>query len=46
MDAAAVKAGVNAIAYPSESAVKVAERFRLDMVFVPVCCSYVYKEFR
>jgi len=43
-DTLAVKAGVNAIAFPSEEAVALAEKTGLETGFSPLCCSQVYTE--
>jgi len=42
-DALAIKAGINAIAYPSEEAIKLAESIGLKTSFHPVCCSQIYE---
>ncbi|MFA5365172.1 MAG: radical SAM protein [Candidatus Bathyarchaeia archaeon] len=41
-DVLAVKAGVNAIAFPSEDAVLLAEALKLETVFSPFCCSQIF----
>jgi len=41
-DTWAVKAGVNAIAFPSEKAVKLAESLGYEVVFSSLCCSQIY----
>jgi uncharacterized radical SAM superfamily protein len=38
-DVLAVGAGVNAIAFPTVEAIRCSENLRLEMSFVPVCCS-------
>lgn len=38
-DVLAVKAGVNAIAFPSVEAIRCSENLRLEMSFIPTCCS-------
>jgi len=44
-DSLAVKAGVNAIAFPSEKAVKLAESLGYEVVFSSLCCSQIYLDF-
>ena len=41
-DILALKAGVNAIAFPSEEAIKYAENERYELSFSPYCCSQIY----
>ncbi len=41
-DLLAVKSGVNAIAFPTEEAIKLAESFGVTTTFSPVCCSQIY----
>jgi len=41
-DILAIKAGVDAIAFPSEEAVKFAEKYGYRTVFSPFCCSNIY----
>ena len=41
-DLLAIKAGVNAIAFPTEEAVKFAVEHSYDFSFSPLCCSQVY----
>lgn len=41
-DTLAVKAGANAIAFPAEAAVKLAERLGYRISFSPMCCSQIY----
>ncbi|WP_309493641.1 radical SAM protein [Candidatus Hecatella orcuttiae] len=43
-DRLAVEAGVNAIAFPSEEAVRLAEKMGLDVSFSPFCCSQVFSD--
>jgi len=43
-DVLAVRAGVNAIAFPSTEAVDLATSMRLKMSFHPLCCSQVYED--
>jgi uncharacterized radical SAM superfamily protein len=43
-DVLAVKAGANAIAFPSEEAVKYAEVQGYDSSFSPYCCSQIYMD--
>jgi hypothetical protein len=42
-DMLAVKAGVNAIAFPAEEAVKLAEALGLQTTFSPFCCSQIFQ---
>ncbi|MEM4505557.1 MAG: radical SAM protein [Candidatus Bathyarchaeia archaeon] len=44
-DVLAIKAGVNAIAFPAEEAVKYAEEHGYVVRFSTFCCSQVYKDF-
>ena len=44
-DILAIKAGVNAIAFPTEEAIKTAERLGYEISFSSVCCSQVYSDF-
>ncbi len=44
-DTLAVKAGVNAIAFPSEEAVELAMSMGLKTIFHPICCSQIYEDF-
>ncbi len=44
MDALAVEAGVNGIAFPEVSAVKKASDIGLRFSFSPLCCSQIYEE--
>ena len=41
-DILAVKAGINAIAFPTEEAIKFAEKRGYEIKFYPTCCSQVY----
>ncbi|UCC33576.1 MAG: radical SAM protein [Candidatus Bathyarchaeota archaeon] len=43
-DLLAVKAGVNAIAFPSEEAIQLAESMGLQITFSPLCCSQIFLE--
>ena len=43
-DILALKAGVNAIAYPSEVAIKMAKSMGLKTSFYPICCSQIYED--
>jgi uncharacterized radical SAM superfamily protein len=45
-DSYAVKAGVNAIAFPEEKAVEVAKKVGLDIKFSSLCCSQIYEDVR
>jgi uncharacterized radical SAM superfamily protein len=44
-DILAIKAGVNAIAFPAEEAIKYAEKQGYTVHFSSFCCSQVYKDF-
>ncbi len=41
-DTLAVKAGVNAIAFPAEEAVQLAESLGLEVTFSSLCCSQIF----
>jgi hypothetical protein len=41
-DVLALKAGVDAIAFPSEEAVRYAQEQGYDVAFSPYCCSQIY----
>jgi hypothetical protein len=43
-DTLAVEAGVNAIAFPTEEAIHLAESLELEITFSPVCCSQVFHD--
>ena len=43
-DTLAVKAGVNAIAFPDEEAIKLAESLGLEISFSPICCSQIFTD--
>ena len=43
-DILAVKAGVNAIAFPDEEAIRLAESLGLEISFSPICCSQIFKD--
>ncbi len=43
-DTLAVKAGVDAIAFPDESAIQLAESLGLEISFLPVCCSQIFAD--
>lgn len=45
-DTLAVKAGVNAIAFPAETAVKLAEQIGFQISFSPTCCSQIYADIK
>jgi uncharacterized radical SAM superfamily protein len=45
-DMLAVRAGVNAIAFPVEEAIQLAESMRLQVTFSSFCCSQVFREIR
>lgn len=44
-DVLAIKAGVNAIAFPAEEAMKFAEKQGFETTFSSLCCSQVYADF-
>ncbi|MCZ2808532.1 MAG: radical SAM protein [Candidatus Bathyarchaeota archaeon] len=43
-DILAVTAGVNAIAFPDEEAIRLAESLGLEISFSPICCSQIFKD--
>jgi len=45
-DALAVKAGVNAIAFPAEEAIQLAESMGLEMTFSSLCCSQIFEDIK
>jgi uncharacterized radical SAM superfamily protein len=45
LDSAAVKTGINAIAFPSEKAIELAKSFNLEILYSNVCCSQIYEEY-
>ncbi len=45
-DMLAVKAGVNAIAFPDEQAIQLAESLGLETVFSSLCCSQVFEDLK
>ncbi len=46
IDVLAIKAGVNAIAFPAEEAIKLAESLGMEISFSSLCCSQVYEDIR
>ncbi|MFB0567925.1 MAG: radical SAM protein [Candidatus Bathyarchaeia archaeon] len=46
IDVSAVEAGVNAIAFPAEDAIKQAESLGLEISFSSLCCSQIYQDIR
>jgi hypothetical protein len=46
IDVLAVEAGVNAIAFPAEEAIKLAESLGLEISFSSLCCSQIYEDIR
>jgi uncharacterized radical SAM superfamily protein len=42
MDVLALKAGVDAVAFPTEEAIEYAEAHRYGVGFSPCCCSQIY----
>jgi len=45
-DALAVRAGVNAIAFPAEQAIKLAESMHIETSFSSLCCSQIFKDMK
>jgi uncharacterized radical SAM superfamily protein len=45
-DVLAVKAGVNAIAFPAEEAIRMAESLNYDVSFSSLCCSQIFEDLR
>jgi uncharacterized radical SAM superfamily protein len=43
-DTLAVKAGVDAIAFPDEEAIQLAESLGLEISFSPICCSQIFTD--
>lgn len=43
-DLLAVKAGVDAIAFPVEEAIQLAETMKLEISFFPLCCSQIFED--
>ncbi len=43
-DELAIKAGVNAIAFPTEEAIQLAESMGLETTFSPLCCSQIFED--
>jgi hypothetical protein len=43
-DVLAVKAGVNAIAFPAEDAIQFAKTMGLTVTFSPICCSQIFTD--
>jgi uncharacterized radical SAM superfamily protein len=43
-DMLAVRAGVNAIAFPSEKAIRLAEALGLEVAFSSLCCSQIFED--
>jgi len=43
-DELAVRAGVNAIAFPTEAAINLAESMGLAITFSPLCCSQIFED--
>jgi len=43
-DTLAVRAGVNAIAFPAEEAIQLAESMRLEITFSSLCCSQIFND--
>lgn len=45
-DLLAVRAGVNAIAFPVEEAIQLAESLKLEISFSPLCCSQIFEDIK
>jgi lipoyl synthase len=45
-DTLAVRAGVNAIAFPVEEAIRLAESLKLEISFSPLCCSQIFEDIK
>jgi len=45
-DVLAVKAGVNAIAFPADQAIKLAESMHMETSFSSLCCSQIYDDLK
>jgi len=45
-DILAIKAGVNAIAFPTEEAIETAEKLGYEMSFSSLCCSQIYTDMK
>jgi len=45
-DTLAVKAGVNAIAFPSNEAIRLVESLELEMSFSSLCCSQIFEDLK
>ncbi len=45
-DLLAVRAGVNAIAFPAREAIEEAESMNLEISFSPLCCSQIYEDLK
>ncbi|UCH31162.1 MAG: radical SAM protein [Candidatus Bathyarchaeota archaeon] len=45
-DVLAIKAGVNAIAFPSEKAIQIAESLGYEISFSPSCCAQIFNDLR
>ncbi|MBX5328876.1 MAG: radical SAM protein [Candidatus Bathyarchaeota archaeon] len=45
-DVLAIKAGVDAIAFPAEEAIRLAEKFGYELVFSSLCCSQIYSDIK
>ena len=43
-DKLAIRAGVNAMAFPTKEAIELAEAMKLKTFFSPLCCSQIYEE--
>ena len=45
-DTLAVKTGVNAIAFPDEQAIQLAESMKLESTFSSICCSQIFEDIK
>ncbi len=45
-DMLAVRAGVNAVAFPVEEAIQLAESLKLEISFSPLCCSQIFEDIK
>jgi uncharacterized radical SAM superfamily protein len=45
-DLLAVRAGVNAVAFPVEEAIQLAESLKLEISFSPLCCSQIFEDIK
>jgi len=45
-DMLAVRAGVNAVAFPVKEAIQLAESLKLEISFSPICCSQIFQDIK